>query len=76
VLLFDEPTAHLDTDTAALVCADLLRVTTGRTALVVTHRPEELPGLPRACLFAPAPRGAPQDAPELAPVRLASPPSS
>ncbi|GAA5110132.1 thiol reductant ABC exporter subunit CydD [Pseudonocardia adelaidensis] len=50
VLLLDEPTAHLDAGTAALVCADLLRVTAGRTALVVTHRPEELPGLPRMCL--------------------------
>jgi ATP-binding cassette subfamily C protein CydCD len=50
VLLLDEPTAHLDADTAALVCADLLRVTTGRTALVVTHRPQELPGLPRVSL--------------------------
>jgi ATP-binding cassette, subfamily C, bacterial CydCD len=76
VLLLDEPTAHLDSDTAALVCADLLRVTTGRTALVVTHRPEELPGLPRVRLSAPARRAAPQDAPELAPATLPSPPSS
>ncbi|GAA1319198.1 thiol reductant ABC exporter subunit CydD [Pseudonocardia xinjiangensis] len=60
VLLLDEPTAHLDAVTAAHVCADLLRVTTGRTALVVTHRPEELPGLPRVSLSAPAPR---RDAP-------------
>jgi ATP-binding cassette, subfamily C, bacterial CydCD len=59
VLLLDEPTAHLDTGTAALVCADLLRVTAGRTALVVTHRPEELPGLPRMCLPALARNGAP-----------------
>jgi ATP-binding cassette subfamily C protein CydCD len=59
VLLLDEPTAHLDSDTAALVCADLLRATAGRTALVVTHRPEELPGLPRMRLPAPARNGAP-----------------
>jgi ATP-binding cassette subfamily C protein CydCD len=59
VLLVDEPTAHLDADTAALVCADLLRVTAGRTALVVTHRPDELPGLPRMCLPASAGNGAP-----------------
>jgi ATP-binding cassette, subfamily C, bacterial CydCD len=59
VLMLDEPTAHLDADTAALVCADLLRVTAGRTALVVSHRPDELPGLPRMCLPAPARNGAP-----------------
>ena len=47
VLLLDEPTAHLDAGTAALVCTDLLRTTAGRTALVVSHRPDELPGLPR-----------------------------
>jgi ATP-binding cassette subfamily C protein CydCD len=41
------------------VCADLLRVTAGRTALVVTHRPDELPGLPRMCLPASARNGAP-----------------
>jgi ATP-binding cassette subfamily C protein CydCD len=76
VLLLDEPTAHLDSDTAALVCADLLRVMTGRTALVVTHRPEELPGFPRVRLSAPARRAAPQGTPELAPATLTSPPSS
>jgi ATP-binding cassette subfamily C protein CydCD len=59
VLMLDEPTAHLDSETAALVCADLLRVTAGRTALVVSHRPDELPGLPRMCLPAHAPNGAP-----------------
>ncbi|MHA6616825.1 thiol reductant ABC exporter subunit CydD [Pseudonocardia sp. DLS-67] len=54
LLLLDEPTAHLDDATAALVRADLLRATAGRTALVVSHRPDELPGLPRVCLPAPA----------------------
>jgi ATP-binding cassette subfamily C protein CydCD len=58
VLMLDEPTAHLDSDTAALVCADLLRATAGRTALVVSHRPDELPGLPRMCLPAHATDGA------------------
>ncbi|MFD1531562.1 thiol reductant ABC exporter subunit CydD, partial [Pseudonocardia aurantiaca] len=60
LLLLDEPTAHLDPDTAASVCADLLRVTAGRTALVVTHRPEELPGIPRIRLDERAGRGAGQ----------------
>jgi ATP-binding cassette, subfamily C, bacterial CydCD len=69
VLLLDEPTAHLDADTAALVCADLLRATAGRMAIVVSHRPDELPGLPRIRLggavtpspapLPPAPRGSP-----------------
>ena len=58
LMLLDEPTAHLDARTAAQVCADLLRETVGRTALVVTHRPEELPGLSRVHLPAPAPHGA------------------
>lgn len=59
LLLLDEPTAHLDAATAALVRADLLRATAGRTALVVSHRPDELPGFPRVCLPAPARQGAP-----------------
>ena len=47
VVLLDEPTAHLDADTAARVCEHLLDVTAGRTAIVVTHRPQELAGLPQ-----------------------------
>ncbi len=47
ILLLDEPTAHLDADTAARVCEDLLDVTAGRMAIVVTHRPQELAGLPQ-----------------------------
>ncbi|HLU54813.1 MAG TPA: thiol reductant ABC exporter subunit CydD [Pseudonocardia sp.] len=45
VLLFDEPTAHLDPATADALAAELLTATAGRTALVVTHRPEQTPGL-------------------------------
>ena len=47
VLLLDEPTAHLDADNAAELCADLLTLTQGVTALIVTHRPHELAGLPQ-----------------------------
>jgi ATP-binding cassette, subfamily C, bacterial CydCD len=45
VLLFDEPTAHLDPATAEVLAAELLAATAGRTALIVTHRPEPTPGL-------------------------------
>ena len=37
VLILDEPTAHLDPDAAAALTADLLRVTAGRTTLLITH---------------------------------------
>ena len=46
VLLFDEPTAHLDPATADALAAELMAATAGRTALIVTHRPEQTPGLP------------------------------
>jgi ATP-binding cassette subfamily C protein CydCD len=46
VLLFDEPTAHLDPATADELATELLAATAGRTALIVTHRPEQTPGMP------------------------------
>jgi ATP-binding cassette subfamily C protein CydCD len=46
VLLFDEPTAHLDPATADELATELVAATAGRTALIVTHRPEQTPGLP------------------------------
>ncbi|TCK22338.1 thiol reductant ABC exporter subunit CydD [Pseudonocardia endophytica] len=45
VLVLDEPTAHLDPATADSLSAELIAATEGRTALLVTHRPEHLPGL-------------------------------
>ncbi|QJY48997.1 thiol reductant ABC exporter subunit CydD [Pseudonocardia broussonetiae] len=45
VLVLDEPTAHLDPATADALAAELLTVSAGRTALIVTHRPEQTPGL-------------------------------
>jgi ATP-binding cassette, subfamily C, bacterial CydCD len=48
VTILDEPTAHLDARTADALAEELLDVTRGRTALIVTHRPEQTPGLPRA----------------------------
>ncbi|MDT7710890.1 MAG: ATP-binding cassette, subfamily bacterial CydCD, partial [Pseudonocardiales bacterium] len=46
VLLLDEPTAHLDPATSEALAAELLAATEGRTALIVTHRPGQTPGLP------------------------------
>jgi thiol reductant ABC exporter CydD subunit len=37
VLVLDEPTAHLDADTAASVADAIVRVSTGRTTLLITH---------------------------------------
>ncbi|MEV6522032.1 thiol reductant ABC exporter subunit CydD [Longispora sp. NPDC051575] len=39
VLVFDEPTEHLDPATAAALQHDLLAATTGRTVLLITHQP-------------------------------------
>ena len=47
VLLLDEPTAHLDPPTAAALSAELMATTRGRTALLITHHPEQTPGLPQ-----------------------------
>jgi thiol reductant ABC exporter CydC subunit len=40
VIIFDEPTEHLDEATAASLTDDLLTAAAGRTALFITHRPE------------------------------------
>ena len=40
VIVFDEPTEHLDDETAAALSADLLQATAGRTVVMITHRPE------------------------------------
>ncbi|MGV6872526.1 thiol reductant ABC exporter subunit CydD [Pseudochelatococcus sp. B33] len=39
IILADEPTAHLDPETAAQVRAGLLRIAQGRTLIVATHDP-------------------------------------
>jgi ATP-binding cassette subfamily C protein CydCD len=38
VLVLDEPTEHLDEQTADALTADLLTATEGRTILLITHR--------------------------------------
>lgn len=47
VVVFDEPTEHLDDATARTLMADLLAATRDRTTILVTHRPELVPGAPR-----------------------------
>ncbi|PWU22297.1 MAG: thiol reductant ABC exporter subunit CydC [Candidatus Rokuibacteriota bacterium] len=42
VLVLDEPTAHLDPETAEQVVGDILAAADGRTVLLITHRPEGL----------------------------------
>ncbi len=47
LVLLDEPTAHLDPGNAALVSEGLLRLSSGRTTLLVTHRVESAAGMDR-----------------------------
>ncbi len=42
VLVLDEPTAHLDAETAAAVVRDVFAAAAGRSILVITHRSEGL----------------------------------
>jgi ATP-binding cassette, subfamily C, bacterial CydC len=42
VLILDEPTAHLDPETAEALVHDVLAATDGRCVLLITHRPEGL----------------------------------
>jgi ATP-binding cassette subfamily C protein CydCD len=40
IVVLDEPTEHLDEATASALVADLLAATTGRTVVMITHRPQ------------------------------------
>ena len=42
VLVLDEPTAHLDPETAEELLVDVLSAVDGRSVLLITHRPEGL----------------------------------
>ena len=44
ILVLDEPTEHLDEPTARAFVGDLEAATSGRTVLVLTHRPELFAG--------------------------------
>ncbi|WP_129841422.1 thiol reductant ABC exporter subunit CydD [Streptomyces sp. RFCAC02] len=64
ILLLDEPTAALDGDTEAEVVAAIRRLTTGRTALLVTHRPALLAAADRVFHVKPnRPKAAKPDVP-------------
>ncbi len=53
VLVLDEPTEHLDEQTAAAITEDLLDATGGRTVLLITHRPFGLDRVDRVVSLAP-----------------------
>jgi ATP-binding cassette subfamily C protein CydCD len=53
-MVFDEPTAHLDAATADALAAEILATTASRRAVIVTHRPEQTPGLPQLRLDRPS----------------------
>ncbi|MGP3980686.1 thiol reductant ABC exporter subunit CydD [Streptomyces sp. KR80] len=57
VLLLDEPTAHLDGETEASIVAAIRRLSTGRTVLLVAHRPSLL-ALADRVIALPGPAGA------------------
>jgi ABC-type transport system involved in cytochrome bd biosynthesis fused ATPase/permease subunit len=42
VIVLDEPTSHLDPQTAETLIADALRAADSRSVLLITHRPEGL----------------------------------
>jgi ATP-binding cassette subfamily C protein CydC len=44
-VILDEPTAGLDADTAATLAAGLGPWLAGRTALILTHEPEQVPAV-------------------------------
>jgi ABC-type transport system involved in cytochrome bd biosynthesis fused ATPase/permease subunit len=44
VVVFDEPTEHVDEIMAGSLVADLLAATAGRTVVMITHRPELIDG--------------------------------
>ena len=57
LLLADEPTAHLDSETAAQVTQSLLDLARGRTLIVATHDPALAARLDRSVVL-PTPKGA------------------
>ena len=58
VLVLDEPTAHLDPETAEAVVREALEAAGDRTVLLITHRPEGLDLVDEIVALAPWPAGA------------------
>ncbi|GAA2565003.1 hypothetical protein GCM10010435_41980 [Winogradskya consettensis] len=58
IVLLDEPTANLDTETAADVMAAIRRLAHGRTVIIAAHRPELIALADRIVDLAPQPVGA------------------
>ncbi len=54
VLVLDEPTAHLDPETARTVMDDILVAASGRSVLLITHRPEGLEHMDEVVVLDPA----------------------
>ena len=54
VLVVDEPTEHLDDETATAIVADLLAASASRTILLITHRPHGLAAVDRVVRLEPA----------------------
>ncbi len=45
IVIFDEPTEHLDEAEASALAADIVETTSGTTVIIVTHRPELFPSV-------------------------------
>jgi ABC-type transport system involved in cytochrome bd biosynthesis fused ATPase/permease subunit len=52
LVILDEPTADLDADSVAVVAGAVRRLQTGRTMLVIAHRPELVEGADRVVRLA------------------------
>jgi ATP-binding cassette, subfamily C, bacterial CydC len=58
VLVLDEPTAHLDAETAANLVRDVFDAANGRSVLLITHRPEGMDLVDEVHELPPGRRGA------------------
>jgi ABC-type multidrug transport system fused ATPase/permease subunit len=59
VLVLDEPTAHLDSETAEVLIQDVLTEAEGMTVVLITHRGEGLDLVDRVITLEPAETGVP-----------------
>jgi ATP-binding cassette, subfamily C, bacterial CydC len=57
ILILDEPTAHLDADTARRLMDDVFAAASERSVLLITHRPEGLEQVQRVVALPPAAGG-------------------